>query len=76
MHLKKAATIVVAALCIGLAIGGSILLVGLQFHRSLHVETGDHAKGRPAVVKEEPEGYWEKWIDPVVILTTALAIVR
>jgi hypothetical protein len=42
MNARKAAAIVVAALCFGLAIGGPVYLVGSQFHQ-VHSEPGDHA---------------------------------
>jgi hypothetical protein len=71
MHARKGATIIVAAMCIGLAIAGAILLVGLQFHGTPHGE--DH--GRPAFVKEIPETYAEAWRDPVAQGTAVLAIV-
>ena len=73
MNARKAATIIVAATCVGLGIGGAILLVGLQFHRSSHVE--EHVSGRPAFVKELPESYAEAWIDPIVLSTLFLVIV-
>jgi hypothetical protein len=64
--------VVVAALCFGLPIAGSIYLVGSQFHAPSRIETGDHRPGRPAFVKEE-DSHLEKWIDPVVIVTGILA---
>ena len=73
MQARNAATIIVAAICVGLAIGGAILLVGLQFHRSSHV--GEHIAGRPAFVKELPESYAEAWADPVALATIGLVIV-
>ena len=71
MHARKGATIIVAAMCIGLAISGSILSVGLQFHGTPRGD--DH--GRPAFVKEIPETYAEAWRDPVAQGTAVLAIV-
>lgn len=73
MHAKRVATTIVAATCTGLAIGASILIVGLQFHRSSHV--GEHTAGRPAFVKELPESYAEARTDPVALATLGLVIV-
>jgi hypothetical protein len=73
MNARKAAITIVAATCAGLGIGGAILLVGLQFHRSSHVQ--EHTPGRPAFVKELPESYAEALIDPVALATVLLVIV-
>jgi hypothetical protein len=77
MRISKAVIFIVAALCVGLPVGGSILFVGLQFHPPAHVEKVEvKAAGRPAFVKEEPESYLEKWLyDPVAQATGALAVV-
>jgi hypothetical protein len=72
MRISKT-VVVVAALCFGLAIGGPIYLVRSKFHPS-HVEAGNPGP-RPAFVKEEPEGFIEKWGDPVALATLALTIV-
>ncbi len=75
MRISKAVTFIVAALCVALPISGSILFVGLQFHPPSHVAVEAKVAGRPAFVKEEPDGYWEKLIDPIVLATIGLAIV-
>jgi hypothetical protein len=73
MRISKAVIFIVAALCVGLPIAGSILLVGSQFHPPAHVETVEgKVAGRPAFVKEEPESYLEKWRDPVAQATLGL----
>jgi hypothetical protein len=87
MRVSKAVTLIVAALCVGLPIAGSILFVGLQFHPPAPVEkveaketgVGTEARagtGRPAFVKEEVESYLEKWRDdPVAQSTLGLVVV-
>jgi hypothetical protein len=76
MQLSKALTFIVAALCVGLPIGGSILFVGSKFHPPAHDAKTETGAGRPAFVKEEVEGYLEKWIgDPVAQGTLGLVLV-
>jgi hypothetical protein len=75
MRISKAVVAVAAALCFGLAIGGSILLVGWQFHPPSHAEKIEvKVAGRPAFVQEEPESYLEKLVDPIFLVTGPLAL--
>lgn len=80
MQLSKAVTFIVAALCVGLPIAGSILFIGSKLHLpsapGVVTHSPQHAPGRPAFVKAEVESYSEKWVtDPVAQGTLGLVLV-